>query len=324
MRRLLGGAVAVAILFSMLRVAAAQDQRLLPHIGWLQGNPSSYGPYEGFRQGLRDLGYVEGKNVVIDVRSAGGRFELMPALARELAALKVNVIYVGGDQGMLAAKQATNTIPIVVIVCDPLDRFVASLARPGGSATGVTCLSADLAGKRLQILKEMVPALSRVAVMYNPKDRNKRGEYEDMQGAAKKLGLSLAAHEVPQDPDGFEPAFARMRADRSQGLVILADSFMNTHEKRIADLALRNRLPAMYGFREFAEAGGLASYGANLYVTQKRAAAYVDKILKGAKPNDLPVEQPTEFELFVNLKTAKALGIAVPQSVLLRADRVIE
>ena len=313
---------AIAVLLLGLLFAGPVSAQ--PHVGWLQASSPAYPPFEGFRQGLRDLGYTEGRNIVIDVRSAHGDYSRMPALAKELADLRVAVIYAGGDQGLRAAKQATNSIPIVAVTCDLPDAFIASLARPGGSATGVTCVSSDLGGKRLQLLKEMIPRLSRVAVMYNPKDGSKRLEYRNVQGAAGTLGLTVAPFEIAEKPGGFSAAFSRMRAGHFQGLVILSDSFMNTHQARLADLALKNRMPTMYGFRGFTEAGGLVSYGADLTHMHRRAAAYVDKILKGAKPGDLPVEQPTKFELVLNQRTAKTLGLAIPPTVLLRAERVIE
>jgi putative tryptophan/tyrosine transport system substrate-binding protein len=303
--------------------ADAQQAAKLPRLGWLGNYLPSFPAYEGFREGLRELGYVEGKNIIIEARWAEGNMDRLPALARELAGLNVDVLYVGGDQGLRAAKQATATIPIVVLACDPLDNLIISLARPGGSATGLTCITSELAGKRLELLSGLVPGLSRVAVLYNPDDVNKAPEYGLAQDAARKLNLTVQAFET-SDPSQFAAAFAGMAQARAQALMILADAFMNFHAKRIADLALAHRLPAIYGFREFPTAGGLVSYGASLREEHKLAARYIDKIFKGAKPSDLPVQQPTRFELLLNVKTAKALDLEVPAKLLALADEVIE
>jgi len=305
------------------RVADAQQAGKLLRLGWLQNYPPTFPAYEGFREGLRELGYVEGRNIIVEARSAEGNLDRLAELARELVHLNVDVLYAGGEQGLRAAKQATGTIPIVVLACDPLDSFILSLARPGGSATGLTCISSDLAGKRLQLLSELVPGLSRVAVLYNPDDVNKGPEYRLTQNAARKLNLSVQAFEAG-DPGQFDGAFAGIVQARTQALMILADAFMNFHARRIAELALMHRLPAIYGFREFPEAGGLLSYGASLREQHKLAARYIDKIFKGAKPSELPVQQPTRFELLFNLKTARALGLQIPDKLLALADAVIE
>jgi putative tryptophan/tyrosine transport system substrate-binding protein len=301
----------------------AQQAEKLPRLGWLGNFAATLPIYEGLRQGLRELGYVEGKNIIIEARWAEGNLDRLPELARELARLNVNLLYVGGDQGLRAAKEATTTIPIVVLACDPLDSLVASIARPGGKATGLTCISSDLAGKRLQLLKELVPALARVAVLYNPEDRNKALEYEQTQEAARRLELTVRAFEARSAAE-IDKAFAGMAGEDAQALVIFTDPLMIFNEKKLADLALQHRLPAMFGFREFADLGGLVSYGANLREQHRRAASYVDKILKGADPGELPVEQPTRFELVINLKTAKALGLAIPLTLQAAADDVIE
>src|SRR5262245_52232327 len=264
----------------------AQQAEKLPRLGWLGNFAATLPIYEGFRQGLRELGYVEGKNSIIEARWAEGNLDRLPELARELARLNVNVMYAGGDHGLRAAKEATTTIPIVVLACDPLDSLVASIARPGGKATGLTCISSDLAGKRLQLLKELVPALARVAVLYNPEDRNKASEYKQIQQTASSLKLTLRAFEARSSTD-IDSALAGMADDQAQALVILADALMVFHEKRLADLALKGGLPTIVGFREFADLGGLISYGASLRETYRRAASYVDKILKGADPGDL-------------------------------------
>jgi putative ABC transport system substrate-binding protein len=301
----------------------AQQAEKLPRLGWLGNYAATLPIYEGFRQGMRELGYVEGKNFIIEGRWAEGNLDRLPELARELARLNVNVMYVGGDQGLRAAKEATTTIPIVVLACDPLDSLVTSIARPGGKATGLTCISSDLAGKRLQLLKELVPALARVAVLYNPEDRNKALENKQTQEAARSLQLTVRAFEARSAAE-IDKAVAGMADEHAQALVIFADPLMVFHEKKLADLSLQNRLPAIFGFREFADLGGLVSYGASLREQHHRAAWYVDKILKGANPGDLPIEQPTRFELVINLKTAKALGIEVPVHLQQLADEVIE
>jgi len=319
-------AIALSITFALVLPslpADAQEVAKLHRLGWL-GNFSATAPvYDGFRQGLRELGYVEGKNIVIEARWAEGNLDRLPELARELARLNVNVMFVGGDHGLRAAKEVSSPIPIVVLACDPLDSLVASIARPGGKATGLTCISSELASKRLQMLKELVPALSRVAVLYNPEDRNKVLEYEQSQGAARTLNLSVRAFQARSEAE-INKAFREIADDRTQALVIFADALMVFHEKRLAELALQNRIPAIFGFREFAELGGLITYGANLREQFRRAAGFVDKILKGANPGDLPIEQPTRFELVINLKTAKALGLTVPDKLLALADEVIE
>jgi len=301
----------------------AQQAEKLPRLGWLGNFAATLPIYEGMRQGLRELGYVEGKNIIIEARWAEGNLDRLPELARELARLNVNVMYVGGDQGLRAAKEATTTTPIVVLACDPLDSLVASIARPGGKATGLTCISSDLAGKRLQLLKELVPALARVAVLYNPEDRNKALEYKQTQEAARRLELTVRAFEARSAAE-IDKAFAGMAGENAQALVIFTDPLMIFNERKLADLALQQRLPAIFGFREFADLGGLLSYGANLREQHRRAASYLDRILKGANPGDLPVEQPTRFELVINLKTAKALGLAIPLTLQAAADHVIE
>jgi putative ABC transport system substrate-binding protein len=314
----------LALGLAWLSLAAnAQQPEKLPRLGWLGNFAATLPIYDGFRQGLRELGYVEGKNIIIEARWAEGNLDRLPELARELARLNVNVMYVGGDHGLRAAKEATTTIPIVVLACDPLDSLVASIARPGGKATGLTCISSDLASKRLQFLKELVPALARVAVLYNPEDRNKAAEYEQTQEAARHLALTVRAFEARSAAE-IDKAFAGMADERAQALSIFADPLMIFHEKKLADLALHNRLPAIFGFREFADKGGLISYGASLREQHHRAASYVDKILKGTSPGDLPVEQPTRFELVINFKTAKALGVEVPTHLQQLADEVIE
>jgi putative ABC transport system substrate-binding protein len=279
--------------------------------------------FEAFRGALRELGYVEGENVRFEVRWAHGRLERLPELAAELASLRPNVIFAPGEQGLMAAKQVTTDTPIVVVACDPLDQLIRSLARPGGSATGLSCVHSDLAGKRLEMLKELVPSLTQAAVLYNASDPAKRLEFGHLKEAARRLAVTVHAFEVA-NADEIDNAFTAIVAERAQALVVLVDAFTIFHRKKLADLALQKGLPAVFGFKEFVEAGGLLSYGANRLVLFRRAAAYVDKILRGEKPGDLPVEEPTIFELYINGRTANALGVVIPPSLLVRADEVIE
>ena len=314
--------VALGLVWLPVAVEAQQSTRL-PRLGFLGNQSASWPPYQAFWQMLQELGYVDGKNIAIEARFADGNFDRLAELARELVRLNVDLLYVSGDQGVKAAKQAPDTIPILVAACDPLESLVVSISRPTGKATGATCISSDMAGKRLQILKEFAPALARVAVLYNPDDRNKKLESKDVQEAARSMNLTLQAFEA-NSPEGIDTAFVRMAEAQVQALIVLADPFMNFHVKKLADLSLRHRLPAIYGFHEFADAGGLLSYGASLHWLYRRATMYVDKIFKGANPGDLPIEQPTSFELLINLKTAKALGLIVSPSLIARADEVIE
>ena len=310
-------------------VPEAQEAVKIARIGVLRTSPAGSQLPEAFRQGLRDLGYVEGRNVVVEYRSAEGKIERLPALAAELVALKVDVIFaIGGTPGALAAKQATGTIPIVFIgVGDPVTSgLVTSLARPGGNVTGLSNLDAELIGKRLELLKQAVPGVSRVAVLWQPgaleehteKDRLKRAEV-----AARALGVRLQFVEA-RGPTDFDRAFSDMTRARASALTVLPSFMFFTERRRLADLAAKNRLPAVYPWRESVEVGGLMSYGANLADLFRRAAIYVDRILKGTQHGDLPVEQPTKYEFVINLKAATALGLTIPQSVLARADHVIE
>lgn len=328
-RRLVAIVAVGALLLSqvVLSIAAdAQQVDKLPRVGVLTNvDPTStlYAALQGaFRQGLRDLGYIEGKNITFVTKSARGNFDLFPELARELVDANVDVMVVAGDQGLRAAKEATGTIPIVALVCDKPDHLMASIARPGGKATAVSCMSTDQAGKRVQLLKELVPALVNIAALYNPGDQAD-SEYKQIQAAANSLNVQLRGYEARSATE-IEKAFALVAGDHPQALVILGDVLMNVNVKMLADLALRHRLPAIYLYREFVDMGGLISYGASLNGMWRRAAPYVDKILKGADPGELPIDQPTRFELVINLKTAKMLGIQVPVSMLVAADDVIE
>ena len=306
-----------------LSFAWAQQVDKVPSVGVILTSSLTSPHYQAFRQGLRDLGYIEGQNIAVVAKSGEGDPSRFPGFARELVRLNVKVMLVGGDQALRAAKEATDAIPIIVAACDPLDSLVASIARPGGKATGLTCISSELAGKRLQLLKELLTPLTRVAILYNPEDRNKPEEYKQSQEAADKLKLTLRAYEARSSIE-IDEAFTRIVDNHMQAVIIFSDGLTTAHQKKLADLALANKLPAMFGFREFTEMGGLISYGASNTAMWRRAASYVDRILKGSNPGDLPIEQPTRFELVINLKTAKTLGLEIPPNVLARADDVIE
>jgi putative ABC transport system substrate-binding protein len=307
--------------------AEAQQAAKVPRIGWLGGSAAANPLQEAFRQGLRDLGYVEGRNVVIEYRDSEGKPERLPALAAELVALKVDVIVTGSTPATVAAKQATKTIPIVFTgTADPVGSgLVTSLAQPGGNVTGLSNLSQELVGKRLEQLTQAVPGVSRVAVLWHPGTLGDRTEKEMLKAAdaaARALGVGLQFVEA-RGPADFDRAFSDMTRARAGALTVLPSSMFSRERRRLVDLAAKHRLPAVFPFREFADAGGLMSYGPNLADLLRRAATYVDKILKAAKPGDLPVEQPQKFELVINLKTATALGLTIPPSVLGRADEVI-
>jgi putative tryptophan/tyrosine transport system substrate-binding protein len=305
----------------------AQPPGQVPRIGYLAADMGSLNAprLEAFRHGLRDLGYVEGKNLTIEYRFAEGKLERLPELAAELVRLKVEVIVAGGTLMLLAAKHATRTIPIVMTnVSDPVARgLVASLARPGGNITGLTSISMDLSGKRLEQLKETVPGLARVGVLWDPADQGATAVFKETEAAAQALGVQVQPLEV-RDPKEVERAFYAATGGRVQALIVVQGLLINARQKQIMAAALERRLPTMYSDREFVESGGLMSYGPNYPAMYRRAATYVHKILQGATPVDLPVEQPTKFELVVNRRTAKALGLEVPTSILLLADEVIE
>jgi putative ABC transport system substrate-binding protein len=305
-------------------IAEAQPQEKIPRLGFLStASLSSLSPrLEAFRQGLRTLGYIEGKNIEIEYRSADGKADRLPELAAELVRLKVDCIVTAGETPTRAAKQATSTIPIIMTtVGDPVVLgFVASLARPGGNITGLSTISADLAGKRLELLKETIPKLSRLVVFSDP--RNTDTDLNEIEAAARLLKIQLMLLEV-QSLDDLENAFRSIVKSRADAITIGAGGFFNTHQKRIAELAVKHRLPAMYIEQEFVLAGGLMTYATSIPDLYRRAATYVDKILKGAKPADLPVEQPRKFEFMINLKAAKQIGLTIPPNVLARADKVI-
>ncbi len=307
--------------------ANAQPAKKVPRIGILHsGDPATSSPFvAAYTLGLREHGYVEGQNIVVERRFSDNKAERLSDLAAELVRLKVDVIMTSGDVAIAAVKQQTQTIPIVMSSStDPVGTgFVASLAHPGGNITGLTNLSPELMAKRLELLKEVVPGLSRVAIIWNPDARGAVFDYKETQGAARALGLQLQSTEVSRAGD-FERAFSVLTTGRAEALVVAPSIFMFVNRVQIASLALKTRLPSMYWARENADAGGLIAYGPNLLDLYRRAAAYVDKILKGAKPGDLPVEQPTKFELVINLKTAKALALTLPPSLLRRADEVLQ
>jgi putative tryptophan/tyrosine transport system substrate-binding protein len=305
----------------------AQQAGKVARIGYLANHVAS-SPHlpEAFRQGLRDLGYVEGRNVVIEYRDAEGKLERLRALAAELVALKVDVMVSSAYPGTLAAKNATNTIPIIMVgVADPVRMgLIASLVRPGGNITGLTLLAGtEIVGKHLELLKAAVPNLSRVAVLWNPANPMHVLRLREVEVAGRSLRVQLQILKA-QGPEEFDSAFAAMTRERAGALYVVGDPMLSQHRRRLAELAAKSRLPAVYELKDHAEAGGLVAYGPSLLDMYRRAATYVDKILKGANPADLPVEQPTKFELVINLKTAKALGLIIPQSLLLQADQVIE
>jgi putative ABC transport system substrate-binding protein len=301
------------------------QQTKVPRIGvlWLGAPPSTN--LDAFSQGLRELGYAEGKNLLIEYRFAEGKAERLPELAIELVRLKVDAIFTGGTPAIFALKQATKTIPIVFFsTSDPIGTgVVASLAHPGGNITGISALASDLWPKRLELLKEIFPKLSKVAMIWNKGNAGMNLEAKATQEVAGPLGVTLQDRGV-KDPNELDTVFAVMIKDRPDGFLALMDPVLTSHQKRILDFLVQNRLPAIFESRGWVEAGGLISYGANYSEAHRRAATLIDKILKGAKPADLPVEQPTKFELVINLKTAKQIGLTIPPNVLARADRVIK
>ena len=326
--RALLGTLALGVFFSPL-ATEAQPAAKVYRIGLLGGySPTSKEAahlWEGFFQGLRELGYVEGQNILIEGRWYGDGNERLPALAAELVRLKVDVIVAGTPPAPEAAQRATSTIPIVMpIHQDPVGSgLVASLARPGRNVTGLSTLAPELVGKRLQLLKEVVPGISRVAVLSDPTIPTQALELRETEVAARSLRVQLQVLQA-RAPSDFASAFSAMTKDRAGALIALGGNMFFAHRTRIVELTAQSRLPAMYAQKEFAEAGGLMAYGVNTRENFRRVATYVDKILKGAKPGDLPIEQPNKFDLVINLKTAKALGLQIPPSVLARADQVVE
>ena len=319
---LLGGAPAAWSL-----AARAQQPSKIPRVGYLFSFTPAEGQHlwEACRQGLRELGYVEGRNIAIEARWADGRHERLPELVAELVRLNVDVLVVAATPGSLAAKAASSTIPIVIVaVADPVRvGLVVSLPRPGGNVTGLSLLTPELSGRRLQLILDVLGKASRVAVLINPDNQSHAIFLDETMTAARELGVQIQPLQA-RNPQQIEQAFDEALKQSLQALIVFDDPVIWSHRKQVVTLAAKVRLPVMYGYSEFVSEGGLISYGPYRPDLYRRTAAYVDKILKGAKPADLPVERPTKFELLVNLKTAKALDITIPQSILVQADRVIE
>jgi len=316
----------VVVLLAVAVIAEAQQPKKVPRIGFLGGTSASIekSRIEAFRQGLRELGYVEGKNIIIEWRWAEGKFDRLPEFAAELVRLNVEVIVTGGSTSSGAAKKVTTTVPIVMAqVNDPVGSgFVASLARPGGNMTGLSTLVPELSGKRLELLKEVVPKLSRVAVFGDSTTPGNAQSLKETELAAKAFKVQLQYLDI-LGPKDIEIAFREATKGRADAALVLGAPVLISQRKKIADLMVKNRLPATYNVAEYVEAGGLMSYGVSVIDLYRRAATYVDKILKGRKPADLPVEQPTKFEFIINLKAAKQIGLTIPSNVLARADKVI-
>jgi len=325
MRRI-GLAVVLALgLFAPPAADAQQQAERVYRVGWIGASPTA-NPHLGaaFRLGLSERGYVEGKNVIFEMRYHEGQMQRYPELAADLVRLQVDTIFVAGDQGIKAAKDATTTIPIVMNGCDAVAAgFISSLARPGGNITGVTCMYSDIAAKRLELLGQMLPKARRIALLYNPDDPGKVRQMQATETAGRALGMTVQVNAVRNEAD-FEGAFQTIGRERAEALVVLAENLITFYRARVIEFASHSRTPAMYTVREFVDSGGLLSYGPSLTDMYRLAGGYIAKILKGTKPADLPVEQPTKFELAINLKTAKTLGLTVPPLVILRAEQVIE
>jgi len=326
----MSGKILIWLLATVLLIPAApadaQQPAKIPRIGFLIAGASSANSdrIAAFRQGLRELGYVEGKTIIVDYRYADGKLDRLPGLTAELMGLNVEVILTGGPADTRAAKNATSTIPIVMTFDnDPVGNgFVASLARPGGNITGLSTLAPELSGKQLELLKEIVPKLSRVAVFDNSTNPGNALVLREIELAAAALKIKLQKLDLVDRRD-IEPAFRTASKDHNEAVIVAGSAMLSSDRSRVVDLAVKNRLPVIYYTLEMVEAGGLVAYGVNRSDLTRRAATYVDKILKGAKPSDLPVEQPTKFDLVINLKAAKQIGLTIPPSVLARADKVI-
>jgi len=325
MTRVLSMVMLIVAALAAPLAAEAQAEGKVYRIGWLHPQPLPKPWLAGFDQGLREFGYVEGKDLVIERRWGDGDFDRLPAMAAELVRLKVDVLISGNSRALRELQKATRTIPIVMLGAgDPLGAgLVASLARPGGNITGLSQLAPELSGKRLELLKEVVPNLARVTMLSNPGNPSVVIGLQETRAAAKILGLTLHSLDV-RKPDELDPALATIARGRPDALVLPIDSMIHEQRTRIAEFAVKHGLPSIGVYREFVEAGGLMVYGASIPDIFRRSVGYIDKILKGAKPTDLPVEQPTKYELVINLNTAKALGLTIPPSVLARADEVIE
>jgi putative ABC transport system substrate-binding protein len=321
--RKLVGIVALVLTFAMCGVVAEAQQKKVPRVGVLFIGSRNQPHLDAFKQGLRERGYVEQKNIVLAYRYAEGNNDRLPQLAAELVRDKVDVIVTTASVSAVAARRATKTIPIVMTSGNPLESgLAASLAKPGGNVTGLTVLSADLSGKRVELLTETFPKTTRIAALQSPQDFEAGAGYKETQEAAKAFSLRLHPVEV-QSANDFEPAFAQMNKAGETALLVILSPMITFNSRRIVELALKYRLPGMYPTKQFAEEGGLMAYGPVIADLYRRAATYVDKILKGANPGELPVEQPIKFELVINLKTAKQIGLTIPPNVLARADRVI-
>jgi len=320
--------ILVELTLASVQIAHAQQAAKIPRIGYMSGTGDLSNPganTEAFRQGLRDLGYIEGKNIIlVEYRYIEGKRDQLPRITAELVQLKIDVLVVTNPASTRAAKQATKTIPIVMVTTnDPVATgLVSSLPRPGGNITGITRLTRELSGKRLELFKEAVPAISRLAVLWTK--GSTRTSVKDNEPAARALKIQLQSLEVKSPDPDLEGAFQAAVKGRADALITIVNTLLDPYTKRIADLAIKNRLPSMYERSDYVEAGGLMSYAASDDDLWRRAAVYVDKILKGAKPADLPIEQPTKFEFVINLKTAKQIGLTIPPNVLARADRVIK
>ena len=323
-RRTFIGSLALGTLAAPL-AAEGQEARKIPVIGYLieRSGPTAFD--EAFRLGLRELGYSEGRNVVVEYRWADGKAERLPALVAELVRLKVDIIVTSGTPGGLAAKNATSTIPIVLASGGDFvaDGLVASFSRPGANITGLSVFARELSGKRLEILKEAIPRMTRVAAAFNTLNPGTRSLFKETEAAATKLGLKVLPLDI-HFPDGVERAFAEGVRLRASAVVIISDGATIVHRAQLGSAALQHHLPTIFANKTYLEGGGLMSYGPDIIEVWRRAATYVDRILKGAKPAEMPIEQPTKFELVINLKTAKALGLTIPQSLLIRADQLIE
>jgi putative ABC transport system substrate-binding protein len=323
-RAFIGGLASTVVMISCIVTAAAGKT---PRIGFLGNSTAALEAnlIRPWREGLRDFGYVEGQNVAVEYRWAEGRYERFPALIAELLALKVDVIVTAGTPAAQAVKRATSTIPLVMIaVGDPVSTgLVSSLGRPGGNATGLVSIAPDLEGKRLQLLQEIVPNLALVALLTNPANPFHVGSEQQLRSAATAMHVKAQSFAVRNESE-FDAAFEAMMRQRPGAMIMLADRLFLHHRKRIVDFALKHRLPAVYAYQELVEAGGLMSFGPSYPGMHRRAAYFVDRILKGASPSELPMEQPSQFELMINVRTARVLGLTIPPSLLLRADQVIE
>jgi putative tryptophan/tyrosine transport system substrate-binding protein len=314
-------------ILATIHLAEAQQPKKIPQIGFVAGLGNANSPnIEAFRQGLRDLGYIEGKNALVEYRYADGKLDQVPSFVAELVQLKVDVLVSGNLVGIRAAKQATKTIPIVMVLAvDPVATgLIDSLARPGGNITGLATLRRDLGGKRLELLTEVIPRISRVGVLWDANAPGPAIAFKEYEAAARALKKPLQSLEVRGPNPNLEGAFQAAAKGRANGLITIANPVLTRYQKQIAELAIKNRLPSVCEQSNWVEAGGLMSYASNDADGYKRAATYVDKILKGAKPSELPVEQPKKFEFIINLKAAKQIGLTIPPNVLARADKVIK